>query len=73
MEMVTLYTCDSGYSLYQAGKSFAASKETYTYYDYVVKTPAKNIREVREEDVVYYEVVDLNEVTVTLSKMRDKE
>ena len=69
MEMVTLYTCDSGYRLFKAGKQFAASEEIQSEFDYVVETPHENLLEIDLEDGLNcYDVIDLKGVTVTPRK-----
>jgi len=66
MSKVTLYTCNSGYQLFKAGKQFAASSEMQNEFDYVVKAPRKNLLEIDLEDGIdCYDVIDLNGVTVT--------
>lgn len=66
MEMLTLYTCDSGYELFKAGYDFTASTEEQEEYNYVVESPIANLEEVDIEDgLSCYGVIDLNGVTVT--------
>lgn len=69
MEMVTLYTCGSGYKLFKAGKDFAASAEMQNEFDYVVKAPRENLLEIDLEDgIECYDVIDLKNVTVISRK-----
>ena len=69
MSKVTLYTCNSGYRLFKEGKVFAASEEIHNDFDYVVEAPFENLQEIYlEDDLSCYDVIDLNEVTVTSRK-----
>ena len=64
MSKVTLYTGNTGYTLFKMNEQFAASKKDHSEYTYVVKAPQENIREVYEEDnIAYVDVFDLNGVT----------
>lgn len=64
MGKLTLYTGNTGYTLFKMNEQFASSKEEYHEYTYVVKAPQENIREVYEEDnIAYVDVFDLNGVT----------
>lgn len=71
MSKVRLYTCNSGYRLFKSGKSFAASEEVQSEFDYVVEAPSKSLREIDlEDDLFCYDVIDLNGVTVTPRKQK---
>lgn len=66
MSKVTLYTCGSGYQLFKAGKEFAVSAEMQNEFDYVVKAPRENLLKIDLEDgIECYDVINLNNVTVT--------
>lgn len=69
MEMITLYTCGSGYQLFKAGKDFAVSVEMQNEFDYVVEAPRENLLKIDFEDGIdCYDVINLNGVTVTSRK-----
>lgn len=64
MSKVTLYTGDTAYKLFEMNEQFAASKEDYHEYTYVVKAPQESIREVYEgNEIAYIEVFNLKGVT----------